>query len=185
MTNSRDKGKRGEREWAKVCNDNGYNCRRGCQYNGLDGDDVIGLPGVHIEVKRVEKLNIYDAICQSVRDSKGRVPIVAHRKNNCDWLVTMRAEDWFKLYRSWDFDNLQTEKECERMITYTCDVCGKKYNKNGKPDKWMELNHIMRYALVCSAECGKKWFDKVIPEEAEKTKMLYATAKEEEQGGKK
>lgn len=64
------------------------------------------------------------------------------------------------------------------MITYTCDVCGKKYNKIGKPVKWMELNHILRYALVCSAECGKKWFDKVIPEEAEKTKMFYRNTPE-------
>lgn len=102
---SRDKGKRGEREWAKICRDNGYECRRTSQYCGKTGEaaDVIGLPGVHIEVKRVERLNIENAMSQAVRDSEnGKIPIVAHRKNNCPWLVTMLAEDWFTIYREWE-----------------------------------------------------------------------------------
>lgn len=66
-----------------------------------------------------------------------------------------------------------TNEGVERMITYTCDVCRRQCIQKVKPAKWMELNHILRYALVCSAECGKKWFDKVIPEETEKTKMFY------------
>lgn len=99
--NSIEKGKRGEREWAKVCREHGWDCRRGQQYNGIDGEDVIGLPGIHIEVKRVEKLNIYEAMGQAKADCKGNIPIVAHRKNNCEWFVTMRAEDWFTLYNSW------------------------------------------------------------------------------------
>jgi len=99
--NSKDKGKRGEREFAKVCRANGYEARRGQQYNGLEGDDVVGLDGIHIEVKRVERLNIENAMSQSRNDAHGDIPIVAHRKNNCEWLVTMTAEDWFKLYREW------------------------------------------------------------------------------------
>lgn len=101
--NSKAKGNRGEREWAKVCRDEGYtNARRGQQYNGIEGEDVVGLPGIHCEVKRVEKLNIYEAISQAQRDAKDKIPIVAHRKNNCKWLVTMTAEDWFRLYREWE-----------------------------------------------------------------------------------
>ena len=53
---SREKGKRGEREFAKYCRDHGYDCRRGQQYSGLGGDDVVGLPNIHIEVKRTERL---------------------------------------------------------------------------------------------------------------------------------
>lgn len=100
----REKGKRGEREWAAVCRENGYDCRRGQQYCGKNGDaDVIGLPGVHIEVKRVERLNIETAMSQARHDAKpGEIPIVAHRRNNCRWLVTMDAEDWFALYREWE-----------------------------------------------------------------------------------
>lgn len=102
---SRKKGKRGELEFSKVCREHGYEARRGQQYNGLEGDDVVGLPGIHIEVKRVESLNIEKAMSQSKADAKSSIPIVAHRKNNCEWLVTMRAEDWFKLYRDWECGN--------------------------------------------------------------------------------
>jgi hypothetical protein len=103
--NSKRKGKRGELDFAKFCREQGYDVRRGQQYNGLEGEDVVGLPGIHVEVKRVERLNIYDAITQSKRDAQGKIPIVAHRRNNCEWLITMRAEDWFKLYREWEAGN--------------------------------------------------------------------------------
>ena len=68
---SREKGKRGERQWALVCREHGYECRRTSQYCGQSGEaaDVVGLPGVHIEVKRVERLNILDAMLQAVRDA--------------------------------------------------------------------------------------------------------------------
>ena len=101
--NSREKGKTGEREFAKLCREQGYEkARRGQQYNGLDGQDVVGLDGIHIEVKRVERLNIDEAMKQSIRDSKeGEIPIVAHRKNRESWKITMLAEDWFKLYKAW------------------------------------------------------------------------------------
>lgn len=105
MTNGKRKGKNGELEFARLCRDEGFDARRTAQYCGKTGDaaDVIGLPGVHVEVKRVERLNVSDAMAQAVRDSakSGKVPIVAHRKNNEGWLVTMRAQDWFKLYREW------------------------------------------------------------------------------------
>lgn len=100
MTNSRNKGAAGERELASKLRDYGYNCRRGQQYSGANGDaDVVGLPGIHIECKRVEKLNLYDAMAQSVRDARPEEkPAVFHRKNNCEWLVTMRLDDFMKLY---------------------------------------------------------------------------------------
>jgi hypothetical protein len=64
----------------------------------VEGEDVIGLPGFHLEVKRVERLNIHDAMTQSIRDAaEGQMPIVAHRKNRTEWLVTLRAEDFLKL----------------------------------------------------------------------------------------
>ena len=101
MTNSRDKGKRGELELAKVLSDYGYSCRRGQQYNGADGSaDVIGLDGVHIECKRVERLNIHDAMKQAADDARAReTPVVMHRKNGEKWLVTMRLNDWIEFYR--------------------------------------------------------------------------------------
>lgn len=100
--NSRQKGARGERELARRFREQGYDCRRGQQYNGLEGEDVIGLPGVHVECKRVERLNLYDAIDQAKRDADQKLPAVFHRKNNCGWLVTMPLEQWFEIYREWE-----------------------------------------------------------------------------------
>lgn len=98
--NSRNKGAAGERELAAKLREYGYNCRRGQQYSGANGDaDVVGLPGVHIECKRVEKLNLYDAMAQAVRDAKDdETPAVFHRKNNKEWLVTLRLDDFMKMY---------------------------------------------------------------------------------------
>ena len=101
--NSRQKGALGERELAKKLAGYGYKTRRGQQYSGANGDaDVVGLPGIHIECKRVEKLNLYDAMSQSKRDAKNEEkPVVMHRKNHCEWLVTMTLEDWIEMYREW------------------------------------------------------------------------------------
>ena len=102
--NNRQKGARGERELAGIFRDYGYPARRGQQYCGANGDaDVVGLPGIHVECKRVERLNLIDAIKQAVRDAKkGDLPAVFHRRDRCEWLVTMRLEDWFSLYREWE-----------------------------------------------------------------------------------
>lgn len=98
MINSRAKGAKGERELAQKLKEYGFNCRRGQQYSGIGGDDVIGLEGVHIECKRVEALNLDNAMDQAIRDSKGNIPAVFHRKNNKSWKVTMELKDWIKLY---------------------------------------------------------------------------------------
>ena len=102
--NSRMKGKRGELELARALRALGYDCRRGQQYSGKNGDaDVVGLPGIHIECKRVERLNLEDAMAQSMRDAReGEIPVVMHRKTRSPWLVTMTLEDWVEIYREWE-----------------------------------------------------------------------------------
>lgn len=102
--NSREKGCKGERELSKILRDYGYTARRGQQYSGANGDaDVIGITGVHIECKRVERLNIHDAMNQAVRDARdGEIPVVMHRKNRTEWLVTQRLEDWLNERRELD-----------------------------------------------------------------------------------
>lgn len=100
--NSRDKGKRGERELAKVLRELGYSARRGQQFSGLYGDaDVIGVEGLHIECKRVERgLNLEEALNQSVRDARdGELPVVMHRRNKERWKVTMYLEDFHQLWK--------------------------------------------------------------------------------------
>lgn len=102
--NSKNKGKRGELEVAHLLQKYGYDARRSQQYAGINNDaDVVGLPGIHIEVKRVEKLNISEAMAQSMRDAKtGELPIVLHRKNRQEWLVTMPFDEWIELYQAWE-----------------------------------------------------------------------------------
>ena len=102
--NSRAKGAKGELELSKKLKEHGYDCRRGQQYCGANGDaDVVGLPGIHIECKRVERLNIEDAMTQALKDSKlDEYPAVFHRKNNSKWLVTMRLDDWIEIYKEWE-----------------------------------------------------------------------------------
>lgn len=121
--NSREKGKRGETEIARLLREYGYETRRGQQFSGANGDaDVIGLPGIHIECKRVEHLNIDKALEQSVRDAYADslrqgsevIPAVFHRSNDDRkkdstkgvWKVTMRLDDWMKLFREWDLSTL-------------------------------------------------------------------------------
>lgn len=100
--NSKKKGAKGERELANKLKEYGYNCRRGQQYNGLEGEDVVGLDYIHIECKRVEKLNIDEAIEQSKRDREdNQLPAVFHRKNSKKWKVTMELDDWIKLYNEY------------------------------------------------------------------------------------
>lgn len=97
--NSRQKGARGERELAEKLREYGYEARRGQQFSGANGDaDVVGLPGYHIECKRVERLNIEEAMAQSVRDAReGETPIVCHRRDRKEWLVTIRLKDFMEV----------------------------------------------------------------------------------------
>lgn len=101
--NSRRKGAAGERELAGKLRDYGYEARRGQQYCGANGDaDVVGLPGIHIECKRVERLNVDEAMWQARRDAGAEeLPAVFHRKNGQGWLVTMKLDDWMGLYSEW------------------------------------------------------------------------------------
>lgn len=101
--NSKQKGKKGELEFSNLCKKHGFKTRRSQQYAGINGDaDIVGLNGVHVEVKRVERLNLSKAMEQAIEDRKeGEIPIVAHRKNYEDWKITMLAEDWFELYKAW------------------------------------------------------------------------------------
>lgn len=101
--NSKAKGGRGERELAEKLRGYGYDSRRGQQFQGgPDSPDVTGLPGIHIECKRVEKLNIHEAMKQAIRDAAGRfLPAVFHRRNRGEWLVTMRLDDWMEIYKAW------------------------------------------------------------------------------------
>lgn len=97
---SQRKGADGERELATILRERGYNIERGGFLSYGEVPDLMGLPGVHIEVKRVERLNVSEAMAQAVRDAArfGGVPGLFHRRSRSPWLVTMRLIDWLELY---------------------------------------------------------------------------------------
>lgn len=106
---SRDKGKRGEREVAAILRERGYDAHRGQQYHGgKDSPDVVGLPGVHIEVKFVQVFHLWDALEQAEADSAGSgdTPLVAHRKcvkpgeKALPWVAVLKLEDFLDLYEA-------------------------------------------------------------------------------------
>ena len=100
--NSKAKGKRGEIEIVRMLREYGYDCRRGQQYCGANGDaDVVGLPGLHLEIKRVEKLNVENALRQAEADAKaGEIPVVMHRANREEWKVTLRLKDFMEIWKN-------------------------------------------------------------------------------------
>ena len=115
-TNGKQKGKRGELELARKLREYGYDVRRSVQYNGKEKEgqaDLLGLPHIHIECKRTERLNLYDAMAQAKRDSEGTGEIAAvfHRKNNCPWLVVLDIESFMKIFREYELNKTEEENE--------------------------------------------------------------------------
>lgn len=102
---SQRKGADGERELAAVLREYGYDMERGGSLSFGEVPDLVGLPGVHIECKRVERLNVPAAMQQAVKDSqrfRDGIPALFHRRNRQPWLVTIRLEDFMQLYQGKD-----------------------------------------------------------------------------------
>lgn len=98
--NSKKKGSKGEWEFCNKFNALfGTNLRRSQQYCGANNDaDVVGIDGIHFEVKRVEKLNLSKAMDQALNDCGDNIPVVAHRRSREPWMITVRLEDLEKLF---------------------------------------------------------------------------------------
>lgn len=145
MTNSCQKGKRGERAWRDQLRDAGFlKSHRGQQYSGSpDSPDVIcpELPNIHFEVKYTQRLDLYGSVLQAITDTKGteKIPVVAHRKNNADWLVIMHADQWFRLVKDAGYAQPASCPHCQSshivkcgfdektFQRYLCRSCNKKF----------------------------------------------------------
>lgn len=100
---SQRKGANAERELASLLHEHGFEVERGGSLTFGGTPDIVGLPGVHIECKRVERLIVLEAYQQSVRDAerfRDGMPAVFHRRNRSPWLVTMSLSDWLELYNA-------------------------------------------------------------------------------------
>lgn len=117
--NSKQKGARFERLLASRFREYGYDTKRTAQYCGNTGDaaDVTGLPGIHIEAKHQERMQLYEWMAQAKRDAAAgggnALPTVFHKKNHAEILVTMELSDWMNLYREWEAGHDLKEKANE------------------------------------------------------------------------
>ena len=96
------KGADGEKELREILKRHGYDVTRGGSQTYGTIPDLVGLPGVHIECKRQERLDLMGAIRQAEADAarfKDGLPAVFHRRNRSPWLVTMPLVDWLTLYK--------------------------------------------------------------------------------------
>lgn len=108
----RDKGARGERMLRDKFNECGYeNVKRGFVWNKTS--DLIGLKGIHIEAKFVERLNIRAALRQAQGEAEKRndgMPAVFSKTSREPWIVTMYFDDWVKLYSKYEQSLLPFEE---------------------------------------------------------------------------
>jgi hypothetical protein len=110
---SKRKGAAGEREAAEKLNDVlGTRFHRGRQYHGgPESPDLAGdLPGLHVEVKRCERLSLWEAVGQAREDaSVDQVPVVMHRASRRPWVVIVEADLLIRL--------LDVVDECRAKIS--------------------------------------------------------------------
>ena len=91
----RQKGKRGERMAAKAVSASlGVRARRGVQFKGgADSADIeVEIPGVHWEVKFVEREAVRSWMAQAQAECGAGVPVVLHKRSREEWLVTLPLE---------------------------------------------------------------------------------------------
>ena len=99
---SQRKGRAGELELVQILQTHGIPAQPGDPVSYGSTPDVVGVPGIHVECKRNERLNIELAMDQAVRDSEkfnDGLPAVFHRKNRRPWLVTMKLDDFMEVYK--------------------------------------------------------------------------------------
>ena len=102
------KGRAGELELARILQGYGYDVQPGQAVSYGATPDLVGLPGIHIECKRVERLNVPEAMAQAVRDAErlqDGAPTVFHRRNRSGWLERLRL--W----------NVRTGWKCTKIHT--------------------------------------------------------------------
>lgn len=103
---SRNKGKAGEREavnklreqWPRLDLRRGWQTRK-----GNDESDIVGVPGVHLEVKYQQPFKLGSGLAQAIRDAKpSAVPVCMGRRvkrglQGEPWCVAMAFDDWARL----------------------------------------------------------------------------------------
>lgn len=97
----RAKGARGEREVVAMLRRYGFPCHRVPNSGGLHiPGDVTGVEGFHLEVKRQERLQLWQWLEQARTDAPpGATPVVIFRRNGDGWNACLPIEDLLYLIR--------------------------------------------------------------------------------------
>lgn len=94
---SREKGARFERDLAKILTRAGFPSSRNAR-NGISTDDIAhSLPGVHLEAKHCERLEIPKWWAQCVRDAEDRAPVLVFKQNRAGERVITTLEHYLDL----------------------------------------------------------------------------------------
>lgn len=102
---SRDKGARGERAVATEYRLQGIECARVPNSGGLDTKgDIVGIPGVHCEVKSAGRLDIAAWMRQCEAEApEGQVPALhwrlCRRGGSTGWYVNLTLDDFIDLLK--------------------------------------------------------------------------------------
>ena len=116
---SKQKGNQAEREVAELLRNYGFTARRGVQFSGgSDSPDVVSDLPLHIEVKRVEAFNLYNAVDQAKRDCNSNEYVIFHRKNKREWVSILDSDMFLTMMENFkDLLKLleDQEKEIKRL----------------------------------------------------------------------
>lgn len=98
---SQSKGRRGELELVRLFQSHGIPAEPGQAVSYGNTPDIVGVNGIHCEIKRRENVNLSAALEQAQRDAVrfGGLPAVFHRRNREGWRVTMPLQSWVELYK--------------------------------------------------------------------------------------
>lgn len=120
----RQKGKRGERLASKAVSAAlGVKARRGVQYKGgADSADIeVEIPGVHWEVKFVERESVRAWVAQAREESGGQVPVVLHKRSREEWLVTLPLDRLYEFMHRLEEGAHQALQEMGRQA-FPCSI---------------------------------------------------------------
>jgi len=96
------KGKTGEVEAARILSEIlGVPVRResGPYLPGFSHPDVSRIGELHFEIKRRKFLDLTAWLRQAAQDAQGRVPVVVHRPNRAEWMLTIHLNDVIRFCR--------------------------------------------------------------------------------------
>lgn len=101
IVNSRNKGARGEREFIQDhLVPHWPAAKRNLDQYGSDKRDCLEVAGVHWQIKRTEKLELWKAIEQAETEARDHdIPVVAFRRNRSGWYCVIEADELVALLK--------------------------------------------------------------------------------------